>query len=371
MNTGRALDRVITSLPGLSLGTGLVCLLLSLAVMSLLSQAVGVNPAAAIGSLAVGALGSQHAIISTLRETAPLILCGLAFLLPFKTGFFNVGGQGHLEIGALAAVAIALWVKGPAALVLPLALGAAASAGVLLILLPLVLKLGRGTSEVTTTIMSNFAAIQFSLAMVTGPMKAPGAWFGTTLPIPARYRLPLWFGIHIGIWLVIIVALVTQWVLKRTVFGFHLSAAGANPSAATAAGIPVNRVLGTAVCVAGALAGLAGGIQALAVIGRVAEGWSKPWGFLGILAALLGGSPLGVVPAAFLLAILETGARHMQAMTGVPAALVFVMQALPVLFFLTIRATPLVRRLSERAVMVAEHGASPGGLERPQSVKGP
>jgi ABC-type uncharacterized transport system permease subunit len=94
-------------------------------------------------------------------------------------------------------------------------------------------------------------------------------------------------------------------------------------------------------------------------MGRVAEGWSKPWGFMGILAGLLGGDPLGVLPAAFLVAGLETGARHMQAMTSVPAAMVYVMQALPVLLFLGIRAIPLVRRLAEQTVPAPEAVAAP------------
>jgi simple sugar transport system permease protein len=336
---------------------------LSLLVLALLTLAAGASPIAVLGSLAVGALGSQPAIMATLRETAPIALCGLAFLLPFKARFFNIAGQGALEVGALTTVALALWLAGwPPIVVVPLGLLAGAAAGMALILVPLALKTRRGASEVTTTIMINFAAIQLVFAMVTGPMKDPRAWYGTTLTVSAAYRLPTLPNlpeIHLGVPFAIITALLIYWILRRTVFGFHLAAAGANPSAARAAGIPVARVLVLTVCLGGVLAGLAGSMQVLGVMGRVAEGWSKPWGFMGILAGLLGGNPLGIIPAAFLLAVLESGARHMQAMTGVPAAMVHVMQALPVLLFLGIKATPLVRRFAEQPLRQPEPLGAP------------
>lgn len=347
----------------LSLIVLVISLGLSLVVLALLTLAAGASPIAVLTSLAVGALGSQPAIITTLRETAPIVLCGLAFLIPFKARFFNIAGQGALEVGALTTVALVLWLAAwPPIVVVPLGLLAGAAAGMALILVPLALKTRRGASEITTTIMINFAAIQLVFAMVTGPMRDPGAWYGTTLPISAAYRLPTLPNlpeIHLGVPFAIITALLMYWILRRTVFGFHLAAVGANPSAGRAAGIPVARVLVLTVCLGGLLAGLAGAMQVLGVMGRVAEGWSKPWGFMGILAGLLGGSPLGILPAAFLLAVLESGARHMQAMTGVPAAMVHVMQALPVLFFLGIKATPLVRRLAEQTLRQPEPLGAP------------
>lgn len=365
----RWLWRTSTSPFGLSFIVLMVSLSLSLVFVSLLSLAVAASPIAVLGSLVVGALGSRPAIIATLRETAPIFLCGLAFLLPFKARFFNIAGQGSLEVGALTTVALALWLAGwPPIVVVPLGLLAGAVAGMVLILAPLAMKIRRSASEVTTTIMINFATIQLVFAMVTGPMKDPRAWYGTTLPVSAAYRLPTLPNlpeVHLGVLFAIVTAPVMYWILRRTVFGFHLAAVGTNPSAARAAGIPVTKVLGLTVCLGGIFAGLAGGMQALGVMGRVAEGWSKPWGFMGILAGLLGGNPLGVLPAAFLLAVLESGARHMQAMTGVPAAMVHLMQALPVLLFLGITAAPLVRRLAERTAQQPEPVAAPGESQVP------
>ncbi|MDR7520813.1 MAG: ABC transporter permease [Armatimonadota bacterium] len=334
---------------GVSAAIAGLCLILSLCVVALLSLAVGASPAAVLGALASGALGSQQALTSTLREMTPIALTGMAFLLPFRAGFFNIGAQGQLELGALAAIATATTLEASPALVMTAAVLLAAVAGAAALLLSFSLKIARGASEVTTTIMLNFAVLEFTLAMVTGPMKDPAAFFGTTLTAPHAFRLPAvpaHTGLHLGIWLGLLLCLAVDWIARRTVFGFHLRAVGGNEAAARAAGIPVRRVMAVAVLLAGGLAGVAGAIQALGVVYRVAEGWSKPWGFVGILAALLGGSPVGVLPAALLLAVLESGARHMQAMTGVPSALVYVLQALPVLLFLTLRSLPAVRRLT-------------------------
>jgi simple sugar transport system permease protein len=322
-----------------------LCLVVSLGVLAGLTLAVGQSVASVFAALAQGAVGSPQAFASTVREAVPIALGGLAFLIPLRAGFFNIGGQGQLEIGALAGLLVTLHLQGPPAVVIALAMVVAAAAGAAAAVPALALKAGRGASEVTTTIMLNFAIIEFVLAMVTGPLKDPAVFFSSTRMVPPGLRLP-GGDLHLGVWLALAIAVALFWLLRRTVFGFELEAVGGNAPAAAASGIRVTRVLVIAVLVAAAVAGIAGGIQALGVVHRVAEGWSKPWGFIGILAALLGGNALGVVPAALLLAILETGGRHMQAMTGVPAALVYILQSLPVILYLALRATPLVRRLT-------------------------
>ncbi len=321
------------------------CLVVSLGVLAGLAAAVGQSVPAAFAALGQGAFGSPQALASTVREAVPIALGGLAFLVPLRAGFFNIGGQGQLELGALAGLLVALHLDAPPALAIGLAMLVAALAGAAAAVPALALKVARGASEVTTTIMLNFAILEFVLAMVTGPLKDPAVFFSSTRAAPEAVWLP-GGDVHLGVWLALAIAAALFWTLRRTVFGFELEALGGNPAAAAASGIRVTRVLVIAVLVAAAIAGIAGGIQALGVVHRVAEGWSKPWGFIGILAGLLGGNALGVVPAALLLAMLETGGRHMQAMTGVPAALVYVLQSLPVILYLALRATPLARRLA-------------------------
>lgn len=324
-------------------------ILLTLVTLALLALYVGISPWLVITTLATGAAGSTVAISSTLQEMVPIALTALAFYIPYKAGFFNIGAQGQLEVGALAALLVVTTVATPAPLTIVLAFAAAATAGALILLPALLLKSWRGASEVTTTIMLNLIAVEFVLAMVSGPMKDPMAFYTTTEKVPEPFRLP-GGGFHVGVWIALAIILVVHWVLKRSVFGFRLEAVGGNPVAASVAGMRVGKVLWQAILASGAIAGIAGAMQALGVVHQVAEGWSRPWGFVGILAALLGRTPVGIIFASLLLAGLETGGRHMQAMTGVPAAMVYVLQGLPVLFFLGMRATPFVRE------MIAQRG---------------
>ncbi|MEW6546536.1 MAG: ABC transporter permease [Bacillota bacterium] len=336
---------VVKRLLASSLGVVVLSVVLSLVALCACALAAGANPLTVLAALAQGALQGRYAVLATCAELAAITLCGLAVLIPFRAGFFNIGGQGQLEAGALAAVTVALQMHLSPWITIPAALVAASLVGALTVVVPLVLRLRRGASEVTTTIMMNFACVQFMYAMVTGPMKDPRAFYGTTPAIPEAYRLPvLAGGVHAGIWLSVALAVVLYMVLKSTVFGLHVSAVGGNRSAALAAGIPVDRVMARAVLLGAALAGLAGGVQVLGLTYRVAEGWSKSWGFTGIPVALLGGNPLGVLLVGFVFAVLETGSRSMQAATGVPAALIYLFQGLPVLIFLALNASAILRR---------------------------
>jgi len=301
----------------------------------------GAEPLHVLTSLLEGALKGKHSMVSTVTETAVIALAGLAVLLPIRAGFFNIGGQGQIEIGALAAVIVATNMQGPPVVVILTALLAAMVAGALAVAVPLLLKVKRGASEVTSTIMMNFACIQLVNAMITGPMQDPRSFYGSTYTIQESFRLPVFpqvLGVHAGVWLALAIAILVYLLMSRTVFGVQLKAVGANPTAARATGISVNKVLISSVLLGAAFAGLAGGIQAMGVTYKVAEGWSKGWGFTGIPVAFLGGNGLGILPVAFLLAILETGARYMQAMTGVPSALVHVFQGVPVLVFVCLIA---------------------------------
>jgi simple sugar transport system permease protein len=320
----------------------LISLLLSFLVIAVMAIIFGVSPGAILVALFEGALKGKFAMTSTVEETIPLALASLAVYLPYRAGFFNIGGQGQLQVGAIAVMVVVLNVSGPPLLIITLALLAAVAAGVLAVAVPLLLKVKRGANEVTTTIMMNFACIQFVYAMITGAMKDASAFYGTTLPVPAAYKLPeftLGVKMHIGIFLAVLLVVATYWLLKRTAYGIQLKAVGSKPSVAQASGVSVNQVIALAVLGGAAFAGLAGGVQALGVVYRVAEGWSKSWGFSGIpIAFLAGNNPLAILPIAFLFAILETGARYMQFMTGVPAAMIYVFQGLPVLIYVSLNA---------------------------------
>jgi general nucleoside transport system permease protein len=324
---------------------GGVTLILSLIVMGLCALVAGANPVTAIVAIFEGALKGRYEVLATLAEFSAISLTGLAVLIPLRTGFFNIGGQGQVELGALAAVVIGLFVTAPGWIVMIIALLGSLVAGALAAVVPLFLRVQRGASEVTTTIMMNFTCVLFMYVMVTGPLKDPKAFYGTTKLVSTAVRLPTLFeGINAGVLIALGVAVLMYLVGRYTVFGLQSTAVGCNRSAALAGGIKVDRVMVTAVLIGAAIAGLAGGVQILAFSFRVAEGWSKSWGFQGIAVGFMGGNPLGVLVVAFIFAILETGSRNMQAMTGVPAALVSLFQGLPVLIYVGLQAAIRISR---------------------------
>ncbi|MER1967260.1 hypothetical protein [Castellaniella sp. GW247-6E4] len=328
-----------------NLGNILVSLLIGTLLVAGLVEWVGGDAGTALLALGQGMVGSRQAIIEIIIEATPLALCALAFLIPFKAGFFNIGAQGHLQLGALTAVFMATTMALPAFLLIPLALLASALAGAVLIAPAYLLKTRRGASEVVTTVMLDFVALEFTYAMITGPLQAPGSFFAESNLIPEQYRLSI-FGVHVGVHLAIVLIVLASWVLRSTVFGFRLEALGGNPKASEALGMHTGPTLMKAVLLAGAIGGIAGGIQVMGVIFQVAEGWAKDWGFLGILVALMGRTPIGAIFAALLLAGLEIGGRHMQALTGLPSSLVYLLQSVPVLVMLVLSSTRTFRKFS-------------------------
>jgi simple sugar transport system permease protein len=190
--------------------------------------------------------------------------------------------------------------------------------------------------------MLNYVVTNFCCAMFYGPFKDPAAFYGTTRRMPEAHWLPdTPLGFHWGVVAALLLAAAAHFIMARTAFGAELRATGFNRKAAVAAGIPAGRVFNAGVLAGAAMGGLAGGIEVAGVVHQVAQSWAMNWGFIGVCVAFLGGSALGVVPIAFLLSVISTGARFMQAMTGVPESLASVMQGFPVIIFLVFTAVKL------------------------------
>jgi len=326
---------------------------LSLLALALLAAIYGANPITVIARLIEGSLGGPRQIVFTLAQTTPLILSALAVYIPYRSGFFNIGGQGQIQVAALATVLVTLNVNGHPAFVVPLAIVAGVVGGIVAVLIPLFLKLKRGANEVTTTLMMTFAWTHLVYALIVTVFKDPDAFFGTTRAVPREFRLPLFpesIGLHIGIYISIAVAIIAFWVLKNTTWGLQLKATGLNPAAAKVSGINTNKMTVSSVIAGAACAGLAGALQVLGVTFRVAEEWALGWGFAGISIAFLGGNPLGIIPVAFILASIETGSRFMQATTGVPSAIANVMQGLPVVIFIALTAWRSLRAMKTNSM---------------------
>jgi ABC-type uncharacterized transport system permease subunit len=304
---------------------------------------------AAYGALFSGAIGSASAVSETIVAATPLILAGLGVALGFRAGLFNIGAEGQVIAGGLAAGFVGFWLHGlPVVVHLPLALLVGLAAGGFWGFIPGILKARTGAHEVITTIMLNYVAGYLALYLLsTSVFRRPGRTDPISEPVAVAARLPHLAGqnlrLHAGFLLALLAAVAVAWLLGRSTWGFELRVAGANPSAAQTAGISVARATVLAMVLSGGLAGLAGANQILGVQYTLAPGFSGGVGFDAITVALLGrASPVGVVGAALLFGALRAGGLQMQAVTGTPIDIVLVIQSLIVIF---VAAPALVRAI--------------------------
>jgi simple sugar transport system permease protein len=268
-------------------------------------------------------------------------LAGLAIAVAFRAGVWNIGVEGQLLMGALGMAALGTHAgRLPAALDLTADLLVAALLGAAWAGLAGQLKLRRNVSEVISTIMLNFVALALVSYLVQGPlMESGGRYPQTDAVVPGLWlpRLAPPHRVHLGLVIALGLALAVHVLMFRTVAGYEMRAAGANPQAARLAGIRVDRRLLLALLASGALAGIAGGIEVSAVTRRLYERFSPGWGFTAIAVGLLGRlSPAGVVIAAVFFGALDAGSNAMQRVAGVSSVLVSVIQATVVLFLVAL-----------------------------------
>ena len=328
----------------LLLGAPLAAIAFTLAVSSLLVAWAGAPVGQAYALLLQGGFGSRFAWTETLTRATPLIFTGLAAALAFRARLFNIGAEGQLYAGALAAVAVGGLHDGsgfdaPAWLLFPLMLAAAALAGALLLLVPAWLKSRLAVDEVVTTLLLNFIVLLFVGAMLDGPMKDPGA-MGWPQSVALQDNLQLGklierSRVHSGLLLALACAGAAWLLLKHTTLGFQMRAVGSGARAAAFAGMPVAWVTVKVALLSGALAGVAGAVEVAGRAGYVTLDMSPGYGYTGIVIAMLAGlHPLGVVAAAVFVAGILVGADSMSRAVGVPTYIADVIVAVALIAML-------------------------------------
>jgi simple sugar transport system permease protein len=327
----------------------IIAVLAAFIVGAIVLLATGHSPIEAYGVMILGAFGDIHGIAQTLTQATPIIFTALAFLFAFKSGLFNIGAEGQLLIGGLTAALVGISFTGlPVFIHLPLALLAGAAGGALWGFIPAVLKTKFGTNEVITTMMLTYVAIYLTSYMVNYPFKAPG-WVPQTVAVSPSAELPRLLPqtqLSASFILALIFAGIAVYVLQKTTMGYEVRAIGLNPSAAESSGINIERGIILALVISGALAGIGGAGEILGVHRRYIDGFSPGYGWDGLAIALIGGlDPWGSVLAAILFGALRSGGMEMNRVTGVPLDIIFVLQALLVLFF---AAPRLIRYLLKR-----------------------
>jgi len=294
-----------------------IAVVLALTCTAFLIALSGKNPIIAYQALFFGAFGSVDRVAFALNKATPYLLAGIGIALCFRAKIINIGGEGQIAIGGLAATwaALAFPVADPAAAIV-LALAAATAGGALWAGVATIIHLSRRVHEVLVTLLLNFVALLIVGEALHGPLG------------------------EVGIAMAVVAAVVAYVLLWRTTFGFALRVAGASRPAALYAGFSVPRVTVSVMLLAGALAGLAGGVEVLGVHYRLIEGFSYGFGFNAVAIALLGAlQPLALIPAALFFGFLEAGALAMQRQVGVPSSLVAVIEGLTMLFILAAMAS--------------------------------
>lgn len=300
----------------------------TLAVSSLLVLWAGAPVAPTWAALVRGGFGSVFAWTETLTRATPLILTGLAAAVAFRARLYNIGAEGQLYAGALAAVAVGGLHGGsgfglPPAVLMPLMFLAAALAGALLLLGPALLKARLGVDEVVTTLLLNFIVLLGVSALLDGAMKDPTA-MGWPQSVALQGELELGklvqgTRVHTGLLGAVALAVLLWAVFKYTLFGFDVRALGANPRAAAFAGVPPLRTVVSVALLSGALAGLAGAIEVAGRTSYVTLDMSPGYGYSGIVIAMLAGlHPLALLAAAVFVAGVLVGADSMSRVIGVP-----------------------------------------------------
>jgi ABC-type uncharacterized transport system permease subunit len=330
----------------------------AIGLMALGLALAGYDAGAALAALWRGAFGSWYALTSaTLVRAVPLTIIGLGICFAFRAGTFNIGAEGQFYAGAVAAAWVGVQVgRAPPLVAIPVVWLAAALAGAAWVALPTWLRVRFGVLEVISTLLLNFVAEALVGWMVQGPLQEAKGIYPQSDPIAAAARLPVLPGtrLHLGFGLAVVLAFVLAYLMRRTWWGFALIASGAGPRAAEVSGrVPVRRVSAIALLGSAALAGLAGGVEVGGVSYALFQNLSPGYGFSGIAVALLGRlEPLAVLVAGVLFGALEAGAGAMQREAGIPAVLVYVVEATVIITVLL--ADAATRRAALRAPASAE-----------------
>jgi len=366
------LERIRNSRFGtlLSLLMPLLATLLALLIGAIMLLALDADPVEAYSALIIGAFGSPNALADTAVKATPLLFVGLGICIAFRGGVINIGGEGQLVAGAVAATAVAVYLPhwpGWAIICLSLAIGFLAGAiwgGI-----PGALKAYLNVNEILSTVMMNMIAVQGMNFLLRGPMMDPvqieaGSFIPQTARFPKATDLPRLVPtrLHAGAGLAIILAILVYIFLWRTTIGYRIRAVGLNPNASRVAGIEVKQYIMLSLLLSGALAGLGGATQVLGLHHRMftdgsAQGFTGGAGFNGIVAALFGKlHPLGTIPASILFGALLVGANHMQRAVQVPSDFITALNGLVVVF--VVGSEIWSRRQARRRELLASSDAA-------------
>lgn len=294
------------------------------------------NPFDAYYYFLISPLENQTSLLEVLVKSTPLMITGVAITYAFATGYYNIGAEGQLYAGAIAATGIGMGMHGvPAIIALPLMIVGGFAAGMAWALIPALLKVKMAVDEVVTTLLMNSIMAYIVSAILNGPWRDPNSGWPQSqeiAPSAVFFKLIPRSRLNFGFIVAIILILILWIVMTRTSFGLKMRAIGLGKPAAKFAGIKVERTIFIAALISGGIAGIAGVAEVAGIhfhlIGEISPGY----GYTGIIIATLGSlNAFGVAGAALFFGLVETGAQTLSRSLGVPVYLGQVTQAIMLL----------------------------------------
>ena len=286
-----------------------------------------------------GALGTRFNLLETFVKASPLMLTGLAVAFAFRAKFWNIGAEGQLLAGALAATVLGVHMGAvPQPLVLPIIIVAGFIAGGIWASIPAILKTKLKVDDVVSTLLLNYVMIHIMGALLFGPLQQPGSSWPRSSAIIESAQYPVLLmrsRFHMGILIAFLAVFVIWFINKKTTFGYQSKAVGVNIRAAHFGGINTTAVILWTALISGGLAGLAGVGELCAIQYRLIMDISPGYGYSGIVIAMLGNlHPVGVLFSSLFFSVIIVGAQTMSRMTGVPTYIAEVIQGMALMVML-------------------------------------
>ncbi|KQT83291.1 ABC transporter permease [Methylobacterium sp. Leaf465] len=332
---GRITVEIRQHVPRWYQGVVLACgLVVGMGLATAILVASGVGLSDLLQEFVIVMVTSRGSLTAVLVQAGPLAIVGLAAAVAFRVRFWNIGIEGQMILGAIAATAIAIHDVGPAPVRLGLMMLAAALAGMAWVLIPAVLKIRIGLNEVISTLLLNYVAFNGLLQLLYGPWQDPVSSFPNSKQYDLAERLGSlgWGDLTWALPLAGLLTLLCWWLLNVSRFGFLSRVAEANPRLGEGQGLPMTRVMLAAALLSGALAGLAGFSICAGVEYRLTQSFFNGYGFSGILIAFLArNNPLATFVTAVLVGVLYVAGQSLQVFYGIPSAMVQLIQAVIVI----------------------------------------
>jgi len=291
------------------------------------------NPFQAYYCLLIDPLTSRTGVLEVLVSATPLLLTGAAVTFAFSTGYFNIGAEGQLYAGAIAAAGLGMLMDNfPPVLAIPIMILGGFLAGMLWALIPALLKIKNGVDEVVTTLLSNSIMAYIVSAILNGPWRNPESGWPQSPDIAEAahfFKLFPRARVHFGFIIALIVIAILWFILTRTSFGMKMRAVGMGKPAAEFAGIKVKKTMLTAALISGGIAGIAGVSEVAGIQYHLIGALSAGYGYTGIIVATLGSlNAIGVAVAAFFFGLVNVGAQSLSGALRVPIFLSNIIQAI-------------------------------------------